>query len=846
MGAARPTIIRVNPHRLPTSVSPRHYELTLRPDLADATFTGTVTIDIDVDAAVTELVLNAIELTIDSVVLDGEVVAGKIAYDDKLERITIPLAGTLSEGSHQLELEFTGILNDKLRGFYRSTYTDDEGVEHVLATTQFESTNARRAFPCWDEPAIKATFGVTLEVPSEMMAVSCQSEVSSTDLGDGRRRVAFAPTPIMSTYLLAFVVGRLEATEPEMAGGVPMRIVHTPGRGPETKFALEAGVFAMDWLVDYFKVPYPGDKIDMIAIPDFAFGAMENLGCVTYREVLLVVDPETTTQPEQQRSVDVIAHELAHMWFGDLVTMEWWHGLWLKEAFATFMEMKVTEAFRPEWDRWVDFGLSRTAAFDVDSLDSTRPIEFEVISPDDAEGMYDVLTYEKGAAVVRMLEQYLGEDEFRAGAQHYIETHSFKNTETHDLWDALEARSDQPSREIMDSWIFQGGYPLVSLVRDGDQVTLSQSRFSYRDSSGDQLWKVPVVLTLGSGASRIQQRVLVDGPSVTVTLDGPAEWIVANTSGSGFYRAAYDPASRAALLDNLDGLEAIERYGLVDDSWALVVGGRLSVADFVATIDRFGSEDDLAVWRRILGALGGLASIATDDESNAIAAKVRELAGPKLDELGVTRGDGDSDLRNELRAALFGSLGTTGKDTAIGALARNIHADDSADASMRAAAVAVIADTGTAAEFNQFITLMESATSPQDERRYMYSLAGFPGVEQFTRMLSMALDGSIRTQDAPYVLGSAISHREHGRAAWDFVTGNWDAINTQYPENSIGRLVGGVRSLSKPADAENVKTFLKDHPVPQSDKQVAQHLERLDINVDFRAREAGLLAEAFS
>jgi len=441
-----PTIGYVNPHRLPTSVTPAHYDLVLRPDLEDASFTGSAGIDIDVHEPTDTIVLNAIELTMDAASFDGNAIAAPVGYDEELERITITLDGPVEPGRHRLDFEFTGILNDKLRGFYRSTYTDDDGNEHTLATTQFESTNARRAFPCWDEPATKATFAVTLEVPEDVLAVSCQSETSSTPLGDGRRRVEFATTPIMSTYLLAFVVGRLEATDPVDAGGVPLRIVHTPGKGPSTAFALEAGKFALDWLVDYFGVPYPGDKLDMIAIPDFAFGAMENLGCVTYREVLLVVDPETTTQPEQQRSVDVIAHELAHMWFGDLVTMKWWNGLWLKEAFATFMEMKVTDAFRPEWKRWVDFGLSRTAAFGVDSLLATRPIEFEVVSPDDAEGMYDLLTYEKGAAVVRMLEQYLGEDDFRAGAAHYIETHSFKSTETQPAEPRDHGQLDLPGR----------------------------------------------------------------------------------------------------------------------------------------------------------------------------------------------------------------------------------------------------------------------------------------------------------------------------------------------------------------------------------------------------------------
>ena len=387
----------VSAHRLPRTVIPSAYAIELEPDLDAASFTGMVRIEANVEHPTSEIVLNAAELTVHRVRLSTDahdLDDIHIDHDSDAERLVLTAPQTLTEGPVVIEVAFDGVLNDKLRGFYRSTFVDDDGVTRTIATTQFESTNARRAFPCWDEPDLKATFEVALVVPADLLAISSGPEVARDDLGNGRVRVRFGPTMAMSTYLLAFVVGPLEATDPVDVDGVPLRIVHQPGKGHLTAFALEAGAFSLAHFTSYFAIPYPGEKLDLVALPDFAFGAMENLGCVTFRQALLLLDPAESTQPEQQRAADVIAHEVAHMWFGDLVTMKWWNGIWLKEAFATFCEMHATNAMRPDWLRWEDFGLARTAAFNVDSLESTRPIEFDVVSPADAEAMYDTLTYE--------------------------------------------------------------------------------------------------------------------------------------------------------------------------------------------------------------------------------------------------------------------------------------------------------------------------------------------------------------------------------------------------------------------------------------------------------------------
>ena len=393
----------------------------------------------------------------------------------------------------------------------------------MLATTQMESTDARRAFPCFDEPEFKATFEVTLIVDEGLNAYSNSPVAEEIPEPDGRRQVHFAPTMVMSTYLVAFIVGPLEHTDPVDVGGVPLRVVHPPGKGHLTAFALDVGAHALRFFTDYFGIPYPGDKLDMVAIPDFAAGAMENLGCVTYRESALLVDPATAARVELERVADVVCHEIAHMWFGDLVTMKWWNGIWLNEAFATFMEVLAVDAYEPEWQRWVSFGVEREAAMAVDGLHSTRPVEFPVGRPEEAEGMFDVLTYQKGGSVLRMLEQFIGPDVFREGIHDYLVTHAYSNTETADLWNALERSSGRPVATIMDTWINQGGYPLMTV---GEGGAVAQQPFSYSGSPGGAIgsrWQIPIMYrSLGSDDSWAESGLLT-APSGTVDDVGDTE-----------------------------------------------------------------------------------------------------------------------------------------------------------------------------------------------------------------------------------------------------------------------------------------------------------------------------------
>ena len=880
MPDATPTALETeaDPYRLPRLAVPSRYELVLEPDLEAFTFAGTGATTLDVPAETDVLVLNAIELELTSASVRGPdgttLETDRIDYDEPTERATLHFPSPLAAGTWVLDTTFTGLLNDKLHGFYRSTFTDADGQPQVIATTQFEATDARRAFPCWDEPEYKAVFAVSLVVDADLAALSNAAESSRTPRDDGKHVVTFADTIAMSTYLVAFIVGPLDVTDPVDVDGTPLRVAYPRGKGHLTAYALEVGAFCLHYFADYFGLPYAGDKLDLVAVPDFAFGAMENLGCVTFREALVLVDPAAATQPELQNVTDVIAHELAHMWFGDLVTMKWWNGIWLNEAFATFMEMMATDAFRPEWDRWVAFGLSRTAAFDTDALVTTRPIEFPVVSPDDAEGMFDVLTYEKGAAVVRMLEQYLEPERFREGIRNYMRRHQFANTETTDLWDAIEEVTDEPVRRIMDSWIFQGGHPLVTvdLVHDefGETPTMlrvRQERFTYAGDTGDgdaearaeleaTQWAVPLIFTQSADGVVTFERTLLDGreAQVEVELVQPVEWVLGNTEGTGFYRVAYERDLREALVARAQAdLSPIERYGLVDDAWAAVLADRMTAVEFVDLALSFGDETDLSVWQRVIAGLHAVDRLVDGAARESLRAEVRALVSPTVTRLGRKADAGESDRTRELRGVLVEAAGVLGAAPERQAFAREVvdavDRGDQGDPSVLAAAISVVAATGDEDDYERFHHRFQSAPTPQDELRYLYALAGFDRAELVERLVRASLSDEIRSQNAPYVLGRAMANREHGQRAWAFVRDHWDEVNARFPSNSIVRMLSGVRSLTRPEVADDVFAFFEQHEVPQGDLQLAQHLERLEVGVALRARatddlEAALTARA--
>jgi puromycin-sensitive aminopeptidase len=847
----------LDPYRLPRTVIPARYALTLEPDLQTAQFSGSVMIAVDAVEPVDTVWLNAAELDITSAAIEDATgqrrPMAEVTLHEAQERVQLGLGAVMPAGAYRLHLAFEGRLNDKLHGFYRSTFHDAGGTEHVIATTQFETTDARRAFPCFDEPDFKAVFGVTLVVPQTQFALSNAPMVEEHLTADGRRRMAFADTMKMSTYLVAFIVGPFAATEPVDVDGVPLRVVHPRGKGHLTAYALEAGAFALRYFTAYYGLPYPGQKLDLVAIPDFAFGAMENLGCVTFREVLLLVDPQQATQPELMRVADVIAHEIAHMWFGDLVTMKWWNGIWLNEAFATFMATMASDAFNRDWQRWTQFSLARSAAFEVDSLQKTRPIEYPVHSPQDANGMFDLLTYEKGGAVLRMLEQHLGEAPFRDGIRHYLNRYQYANTETNDLWDAIEEVTQAPARRIMDAWIFQRGYPLLSVDNAGTgTLTLRQQRFGFTLVDADQgtVWPVPVGLRYSAHGQVIERQELLEAAAVTLHLGPALDWVVVNAGGHGFYRVRY----AAALLHSLTSimmrhLAPIERYGLVDDTWASVLSGTTSAITFLDFAQGFSAETDLDVWMVLSRCLSQLDRLLDGEARRRYQERLRHLYRPALDRLGWEPGAGETSRDLELRGLLLRALALSAMDEDAIAHSRTVHAhylrdSTSVEPHIAAAVAGAVAAVGTSDDYAVFLTRFTHAATPQEERRYQMLLASFPGEQDMATTLEMALNGDIRTQDAPYLVAQCMRHRDHGSQAWHFVRDHWEQMVHAYPDNAIVRMLDGVTSLSAPDVAAEIEAFFAHHPVPQGALTLQQHLEKLQVHVALRTREAEAFATA--
>ncbi len=837
-----------NPHRLPRSAIPRRYDVRLEPDLVSYTFAGSEQIGLDLLEDVSSITLNCLEIEISSAILrhGGGSAIGTVTYDEKMQRATITFPEPVPAGQATLDIEFTGTLNDQLHGFYRSTYTDVDGVDQTIATTQFEATDARRAFPCFDEPDMKAVFGVTLVVPDHLTAVSNGAEVAREHLGDGRVAVTFADTMIMSTYLVAFVVGPFEASETVDVDGVPLRVFAPKGKGHLTGFALECGEFCLRYLRDYYGIPYPGDKVDMVAIPDFAFGAMENLGCITYRETALLVDPERATQAELLRILDVVAHELAHMWFGDLVTMKWWDGIWLNEAFATFMEMKCTDARRPDWKRWLAFSaVERPWAYGVDALASSRPVEFEVTSPDEANEMFDALTYGKGSSVLRMIEQYLGEEAFREGVGRYLRRHSYGNTETRDLWAGLDEASGIDVGRIMDSWILQEGYPQVEVSRIDGGIRLDQRRYlAIPDETDQTLWHIPALIRGASDGHPFETKVLMTSPAVTVPIDGPLDWALVNAGGHGFYRVSYSEELTKSLRAVLDRLDENERFSLISDAWAFVESGQSSAAAYLELASAFRAEEEQSIWQSVLGGLGAIRHhIVTDDDLAVYRRVAEDLIRPTFDALGWERQEGDSDLRRRLRGSILGAMGRLVEDPDVIDRSRQVatrwmEEASGLDPDVAQASLFTMTAHGTPADYARVFGAYQESADPQTKLKLLQAITRFDGIDFTDQTIAAVRDGRIRSQDASWVVSLLFGGRDSGAYAWKELRRDWEALTALMPPMTLRRLMDGLPALSQPEVAADVEAFFAETPVPVAQKTVNQNVERMRVNAMLREREA--------
>ena len=843
-----------NPYKLPSHTRPIRYSILLEPDLVDLRFNGTETIEIQVDKDCSEVKLNSVALDIlaASITSGGKELAASVHFDPEMEIVTLRTDGTIQSGEALVKVDFSGELWAGLAGFYHSVYTDADGNKETIATTQFEATDARRAFPCFDEPELKAVFSISIRSNEDLMVVSNYPEKSSTRTGDGKKLTVFEDTMVMSSYLVAFVIGNLEASDTSMSGTTPIRVITPNGKGHLGSYAHLVADHSIKFFTEWFGIAYPAPKMDLLAIPDFAAGAMENLGAITFREADLLIDPESASMDEQIRVTEVICHEIAHMWFGDLVTMKWWNGIWLNEAFATYMSFAAVDAFRPDWRVWERFGIMSLMAQEIDSLATTRPIEYPVIAPSDADGMFDLLTYEKGGSILRMLEQYLGLERFRAGIRLYLQKHAYANAETTDLWDALEEASGEPVRLIMDTWVFQGGHPTVSLETTAGGFRISQQPFRYlsrpedlKGAIGDN-WQIPVGIRTNDGTTA---KVLLSDESLDLSVTAGVP--VINADGSGFYRSHYDQASSSAILSGLRELSTLERLKFVSDSVALWQSETLPLANLVEVLRALGDERDPTVLAAGQSALSMLNRIATPAERPLVATLASSIFSKVLDGFGMSSDIGDSAQDRAARAIALDVLGTIANDVEVRdycfeAFRMDMAGDVGLEPDQAGSILHVVSSHGDETEFAFILDRYRHPSSPQDEMRFLYALTGFSQAGLASRLCSMAL-GEVRTQDAPYAIARALANRSISEVVYRFIETNFTEIKSRFPENSLPRMLSSLGSFYADENyrlAPEVRKFVGDNPLKSGSKTVDQAMEKLEVGLRVRGSYAGRLAES--
>ncbi|VAI31889.1 unnamed protein product [Triticum turgidum subsp. durum] len=834
--------------RLPSFAAPRRYELFLRPDLVACTFSGSVAISVAVSAPTRFLVLNALDLSVNRTSIrfqalePTEVVFFK---DDGV--LVLGFAKELPLGEGLLKMDFNGILNDQMRGFYRSKY-QYKGKERNMAVTQFESVDARRCFPCWDEPAFKAKFKLTLEVPSELVALSNMPVGNATFAGP-IKTVRYLESPPMSTYLVAIVVGLFEYVEGMTTKGTRVRVYTQIGKSNQGKFALDVGVKSLNLYKDYFDTPYPLPKLDMVAIPDFAAGAMENYGLVTYREVALLFDDKSSSASSRQSVAITVAHELAHQWFGNLVTMEWWTHLWLNEGFATWVSHLAVDSFFPQWNIWTQFLDSTTTALRLDSLEASHPIVVEIHHASEVDQIFDAISYDKGASVIRMLQSYLGAERFQKAMASYMKKYAFSNAKTEDLWAVLEKETGEPVKDLMTIWTKQKGYPVINAKIKGNDIEIEQAQFLLDGSSGSGMWIVPI--TSGCGAYDTEKKLLlklkhdklVIGSQCGDRKKGGNFWTKLNINGTGFYRVKYDDELAAALQNALETkkLSLMDKIGIVDDLYALSIARQQTFASLLHLLYGYRGQADYSVLSHINTVTTSIAKISAD-ATPALAGDIKQLLIKILlspaEKLGWDPKKGESHLDVMLRPLLLTALVQLGHGKTINEGVRrfNIFTRDRGTSLLPP-------DTRKAAYLSVMQNVSSSNRSGYDALRKIYKESA-EGEErlQVLGILSSCRDNSIvleslnliftnevRNQDA-YILLRGIQP-ETREISWNWLKENWERISRTFSGSLAANFVKNIVPLfTSNEKAAEISKFFATRTKPGFERTLKQSLENVRIS----------------
>jgi aminopeptidase N len=844
--------------RLPGTVVPEHYTLWFAPDLEKETFRGRESIDVVLTESSSTITLHAAEISFGEVTITagGRTQTARVTLDAARETATLTVPEPIAEGRATIQIEYSGILNDKLRGFYIS-----KANGRKYAVTQMEATDARRAFPSFDEPAFKATFDISLTVDAGDTAISNGKQISDKPGPEpGTHTITFERTPKMSTYLAAMLVGDFVCRDGS-SDGIAIRICSTPDKLGLTAFALEAAEQQLAFYNKYFGIRYPFGKLDIIAVPDFSAGAMENAGAITFRERLLLVDPATSSVTARKRVAGIISHEIAHQWFGNLVTMKWWDDIWLNEGFATWMANKPVAVWRPEWNVALDDASDTQGALSIDAMRSTRPIRFKVETPAEINEVFDGIAYEKTAAVLRMIEAYVGPDAFRQGVASYLKRFSYANASGEDFWTEVSKVTGKPVDRILRSFVDRPGAPVLAVetrcvANKTTEVDLTMGRFVGVPGAPreNQTWTLPVCLQDGNGHIRCEvidrqkQSIRVNGCSSTQAAD--ANPIFVNAESRGYYFTEYSPGMVHALARSASTLDAVERLSLIGDEWWMVRAGRHDVGIYLDVASALANDNTSAT----VGMLAGRLEVIGDDlvsstDQPAYQAWIRATFGPQLTSMGLPGNPGDSDDAQLRRATLLGLLGHVGNDRDIQKRSRELvgpYLKDprSLPATLAPTVLQVAALDGDQALYEQYIGKLGTlAAQPEEYYRFLGALPWFRDPVLIKRTLDYALSPAVRTQDTGSLIGSMMIKPWSREITWAFVTSNWTTIVKTLGEfqgiPSIVESLGGFCSVTR---AREVRAFFEKNPVPSSQRGIQQAIERIENCAALKERQAKPLA----
>ena len=843
--AEAPFKFESTPGKLPKDVVPQSYDIQLKPNIEKLTFTGSETVVLTVRKPVKTITLNVNTMTISSAKLrragDQTEQAARVAIDENEQTATLSLSKEIAAGTYELWLDFAGKINESGQGLFHATYQEEgSGAKKTILGTQMESCDARRMFPCWDEPSFRARFRLTTIVPANFIAFS-NMPVESEKKTDAGKELRFAETPPMSSYLVVLCAGELDAIYGE-ADGVKIGVITTKGKAETGRYALESAEKILTYYDDYFGIKFPLPKLDLIAVPGGFGGAMENWGGIMFFESILLFDPAKSSEQTKENVFGTEAHEIAHQWFGNLVTMAWWDNLWLNEGFASWMGTKCSDHFNPQWEIWLRSSGRKQNAMETDALSATHPIQQVVRTESEADSAFDEITYLKGQSLLRMLESYLGEADFRAGIRSYMQAHKFSNSTTVDLWNALGEASKKPVSAIAASWTEQPGLPLVSVNSATSDLTISQERFTVHQKNPKPLeWKIPIVYREGqpSGASQV---FLLEKKSAPLPAVQPSHTVKLNAGDVGYYRVRYDAAHFEKLLASVAQLPEADKVNLESDTWALVESGQGAISDYFKLVEALRDDNNLALWEEITTTLGFIDLLYHEsNERPAFQAYSRSILKPVFDRVGWEPKPGEQVATGLLRTELIAQLGQfDDKDVIAGARERfqKFLADPKKlPPDLRPAVFGVVGRHADRKTWDMLHQLGLNTQSIEEKQDFYFAIAGALAPDLAKQTLQLSLTDELPASPATRLILEVARSGEQPELAWAFTQEHRQELERKLDALSKLNFVPGLmRAFSELARAQELEAYAQKNLPSGAKSQVAKAAEKIRLKADLKAR----------